>query len=494
MPSIIDSVTQRRPIGRQLVAEGLIRLDQLESALATQRQFRGRLGTNLLELKYLEVDVLAQALGRQLGVPAALAEDFRTMDRSLAAKLPARAAKMYEAIPLGMALGRNKVARVALVDPQNLVTLDGLAAALGCRIEPLVAPESRIFHLLGRLYKIVPPRRTAISVMLDRPLIEQTPGLFGRPASPQRSLTPPEGLLAMAPTEPPAANHTAVASSLEAAIRAANGSGVPGSIEFDRTMLASPSRGVGHDERLALPRGSAQAGFPLPDVLEPMSLGPASSFSSLAEDDPLELLASLSDTELRARRLPPGAPQREEPTNGQRPAQAAALAAPRPAPDQVLAEVLQRLSHTTSRDEVAAAVVHYLSLALGGGLLFLIKGELALGWRGVAEVDSSIIESAMIPLGSPSVFQAAYEQGRVFRGPPLPQGSTLQERFWKLMRWPHPTEVLVAPVVLGSRVVNLIYAQTTSKQGFPEGIAGDLSQIALAAAQAYQRAIRARQS
>ncbi len=51
-------------LGEALVKETLITRQQLDQALMRQIQFGGRIGTNLLELRYLEEEDLSKFLGK----------------------------------------------------------------------------------------------------------------------------------------------------------------------------------------------------------------------------------------------------------------------------------------------------------------------------------------------------------------------------------------------------------------------------------------------
>jgi len=51
-------------LGELLVAAGLLTPEQVEQALRAQVLWGGRLGTNLVELHYLELDPLSAMLGR----------------------------------------------------------------------------------------------------------------------------------------------------------------------------------------------------------------------------------------------------------------------------------------------------------------------------------------------------------------------------------------------------------------------------------------------
>src|ERR1044071_6503547 len=87
-------------LGELLVAAGLLAIEQVEQALRAQVQWGGRLGTNLVELHYLELDPLSKALGRQHRLPAALARHFEKADAELQRRLPGELARRVSWIPL----------------------------------------------------------------------------------------------------------------------------------------------------------------------------------------------------------------------------------------------------------------------------------------------------------------------------------------------------------------------------------------------------------
>ncbi len=63
---------EKLKLGALLVSKGLINETQLGEALKNQVIFGGRLGTNLVELGYLDEEALAYFLSENLGVPYAI--------------------------------------------------------------------------------------------------------------------------------------------------------------------------------------------------------------------------------------------------------------------------------------------------------------------------------------------------------------------------------------------------------------------------------------
>src|SRR4051794_36998016 len=102
-------------LGELLISARLIEPDKVEQALRAQVVWGGRLGTNLIELGCIDLDGLSRALGRQHGLPAALARHFDKADPALQRELSADIAKMYSVVPL-FKVGTRRIAVVAL-DP-----------------------------------------------------------------------------------------------------------------------------------------------------------------------------------------------------------------------------------------------------------------------------------------------------------------------------------------------------------------------------------------
>ncbi len=142
-------------IGELLVAASVLEADKVEQALRAQVVWGGRLGTNLIELGFVDLDALSRALGQQHGLPAALARHFERANPELQAVLPAELAERYSCVPL-LHLADHKIA-LAAMDPIDDEGLAELGAALGVAASELVmsiAAEQRMRYQLERVYQI----------------------------------------------------------------------------------------------------------------------------------------------------------------------------------------------------------------------------------------------------------------------------------------------------------------------------------------------------
>src|SRR5258708_35650993 len=84
-------------IGEILISEGHLTQEGLEEALDWQVLYGGRLGTNLVELKLVEEEHLAKALGKQMGAEVVFGDIV--IDPSLIGVIPKHIADRQEVIP-----------------------------------------------------------------------------------------------------------------------------------------------------------------------------------------------------------------------------------------------------------------------------------------------------------------------------------------------------------------------------------------------------------
>ena len=141
----------RTRIGELLVAQGRIDALQLESALAHQRQWGGRIGKAFVRLGFLPETALLEALGQQLGVPAVVIGE-RHIPPAVLRLLPDKLMRARRAVPLArLSDGRRGPLVVALADPGDLAALDEIAFATGMQVKPVIAAEADIERALARV-------------------------------------------------------------------------------------------------------------------------------------------------------------------------------------------------------------------------------------------------------------------------------------------------------------------------------------------------------
>lgn len=148
-------------LGELLVASGLLTPERLEQALRAQIMWGARLGTNLVELGFIDLDSLSLALAQQHRLPAALARHFEKVDSELQQAMSPGIAEAYTCLPL-IRIGRKRQIVIATTTPPTKKALAAIAQDLQTEPEqliPSIAAELRIRYQLERVYGIARPSR-----------------------------------------------------------------------------------------------------------------------------------------------------------------------------------------------------------------------------------------------------------------------------------------------------------------------------------------------
>jgi type IV pilus assembly protein PilB len=135
-------------IGELLVKENYITAEQLETALQSQRQHGGRLGSILINLGFVEDDDITSLLSRKYGVPS-INLAFFEIDPAVIKLIPIEVAQKYTVVPLSRV---GNTLTVASADPTNVFAMDDIKFMTGCNIEPVVASEASILEALEKYY------------------------------------------------------------------------------------------------------------------------------------------------------------------------------------------------------------------------------------------------------------------------------------------------------------------------------------------------------
>jgi type IV pilus assembly protein PilB len=133
---------------------------QLQSALAHQRRWGGRLGRAIVNLGFVSEPTFLQALSEQLGTPFVVVGD-RQVERSVLALVPEKLVRSRRVLPLArLAESRRGPLVLAVSDPGDLAVLDEIGFATGLAVRPVLAAEADLDQAIRRLYGGGPePRR-----------------------------------------------------------------------------------------------------------------------------------------------------------------------------------------------------------------------------------------------------------------------------------------------------------------------------------------------
>jgi len=135
-------------LGELLVRGGRISQEQLQQALAAQREHGGRLGANLVRLGYVDDDQLVDFLSQHFGVPSIDLGKIHIED-SVISVIPADVARKYTILPVSKAGAK---VTVAMIDPTNVFAMDDIRFMTGYSVEPVVASETALREAIDRYY------------------------------------------------------------------------------------------------------------------------------------------------------------------------------------------------------------------------------------------------------------------------------------------------------------------------------------------------------
>ncbi|OFW55653.1 MAG: type IV-A pilus assembly ATPase PilB [Candidatus Solincola sediminis] len=137
---------KKEKLGQILIRNRIITEDQLEEALAKQRESGDSLGRVLIDLKMVSEGALTSILARQIGLKYIDLANY-DIDISASSLVDAEVARRYTLLPIGFEGDR---LLIAMADPTNVFALDDVRIMTGMEIEPLVATKEDIVAAISR--------------------------------------------------------------------------------------------------------------------------------------------------------------------------------------------------------------------------------------------------------------------------------------------------------------------------------------------------------
>jgi len=144
-----------------LLAANLIDEVQMQIALAEQKRTGRRFGSTLVDLKFIDENVLAAFLSKQIDVPC-ISLLHIDIPKKVLRKMTRTMSLECQAIPVRIDEGRLDV---AMVDPTDVDLLARLEEATGMVVTPLIAPESSITTMIDKFF---PPEFDEDSTLSQR--------------------------------------------------------------------------------------------------------------------------------------------------------------------------------------------------------------------------------------------------------------------------------------------------------------------------------------
>lgn len=137
------------PIGQYLVERNLITEEQLQQALAKQKETKGKLfGDVVIEMGLVSDIQFTQCLAERLNVPFVNLDNTQLMP-DIVKKIPEAVARKYNVIAV------NKIGKritVATNDPVNFYIFEDIRAITGCNVTSVLSTKAAINRAIGKMY------------------------------------------------------------------------------------------------------------------------------------------------------------------------------------------------------------------------------------------------------------------------------------------------------------------------------------------------------
>jgi type IV pilus assembly protein PilB len=138
-----------KQLGELLMERGLISKQQLDEALALQKDKGGLIGEILVELGFAKEEDIAKTLTAQYGFPYLPLSNYE-IDSQIINIIPGRVARQYLLIPIDK-IGDNLT--IAMSNPLNIHAIEDVELLSNCNVLVFVSTSSDIKKAITKYYK-----------------------------------------------------------------------------------------------------------------------------------------------------------------------------------------------------------------------------------------------------------------------------------------------------------------------------------------------------
>ncbi len=139
----------KKNLGLMLLEANLIDEVQMKIALEIQKKTGKRFGSTLVELKFIDENVLAAFLSKQIDIPCISLLNI-AIPEEVISKIPYELAKKTLSMPIKI---ENNFLYVAMVDPTDLNSINEIENTINMPVVPLIAPQSSIEKVIKKYYE-----------------------------------------------------------------------------------------------------------------------------------------------------------------------------------------------------------------------------------------------------------------------------------------------------------------------------------------------------
>ncbi|SEF52716.1 type IV pilus assembly protein PilB [Eubacterium ruminantium] len=138
-------------VGDLLVEAGAITEEQLQEALAKQKESGGRIGNIIMQMGFISKELLITVLTAQTNIDYCEIKSVK-IDEAVLKLVPDNLVNKYKAMPVGFDDNNPNILKVAMADPMDLVAVDDISISSGLQVEPMLSFEEDLNEIIGKYY------------------------------------------------------------------------------------------------------------------------------------------------------------------------------------------------------------------------------------------------------------------------------------------------------------------------------------------------------
>ena len=143
---------EKKRLGDTLVENGLITQDQLEQALAEQRERKTKLGETLMAMGFISTAEFAHFFSDIMHYDLASEDELKAYDPRAIEMVGEEIIKKDEILPFGFDEYNINAIKVAMSDPMNLGIIDDIEMSSGMEVIAYYAPQASISIVIDKIY------------------------------------------------------------------------------------------------------------------------------------------------------------------------------------------------------------------------------------------------------------------------------------------------------------------------------------------------------
>jgi type IV pilus assembly protein PilB len=138
-------------VGDLLVEAGAITEDELQQALAKQKEEGGMLGNIIMDMGFISRELLITVLTTQMGIEYCEIKTVQ-IDEAVVKLVSKDLVQKYKAMPIGFVPDNPNMLQVAMADPMDLMAIDDISISSGLQVEPLLSFQDDLENVIGKYY------------------------------------------------------------------------------------------------------------------------------------------------------------------------------------------------------------------------------------------------------------------------------------------------------------------------------------------------------